>query len=111
MVDKLVQGQNKRNNHLVTAHSETLCVAEWARRAGIDGFTLRARLKSGLTPEEAVSARRRDNVLSQDRTGSNTGCVISVRRLLKSRVKRDGVPPRRCWCWSHKHKAVPEGKE
>lgn len=50
------QQQNRRNNHNLTAFGETLCITEWARRTRLCRGTIRERLRSGATPEEAVSS-------------------------------------------------------
>jgi hypothetical protein len=44
------QGANKRNNHLIEFNGEMITLAEASRRAGIDRFTLRYRLKRGHNP-------------------------------------------------------------
>lgn len=48
------QGQNKRNNRLVTAYGETKCVTEWARVLRIAPNTIYARLAKGLSAEQAL---------------------------------------------------------
>lgn len=48
------QVSNKRNNVHVTYKGETLCRHEMAAKYGIKYFTLRSRLKAGMTPEEAI---------------------------------------------------------
>lgn len=48
------QGQNKRNNVLLTWQGQTLCVAEWARRRGLSDGTIRSRIKRGWSVERAL---------------------------------------------------------
>ena len=48
-------GRNKRSTRYITVGSETLAMAEWAERIGILPGTLRQRLSSGWTPEDAVT--------------------------------------------------------
>lgn len=55
----IVQGSNKRNNVRLSAKGETLILAEWARRSGLDPEAIRKRLKSGWPVERAVSERSR----------------------------------------------------
>jgi len=47
------QDSNKRTSRLVTYKDETLTLKEWSRRIGIHYNTLRQRLASGWTTEEA----------------------------------------------------------
>lgn len=49
------QNRNTGSNRLITAHGETLCVAEWAERLGCSESTLRDRLSRGWSLERAVS--------------------------------------------------------
>jgi hypothetical protein len=49
------QAQNTRSNHLCTIGEETLSVAAWAKRAGFKPGTILARLKRGLSIEDALS--------------------------------------------------------
>jgi hypothetical protein len=55
----LEQGQNKRNNHLLTFKDQTLTLQEWSRRLDIPKSTLLNRLKYGWSTEEALSMPRR----------------------------------------------------
>lgn len=48
------QVRNKRNNVLITYKGETLCRHEMAAKYGLRYFTLRSRLKAGMSPEEAI---------------------------------------------------------
>jgi hypothetical protein len=52
------QQRNMRNNNLITAFGETLCMQDWVKRAGIDAKSIKFRLEHGWTPEEAVSEPR-----------------------------------------------------
>lgn len=54
-VTKRQQQQNMRSNVNVTGFGETLCIAEWARRFGIADCSLRARLRRGMSLEDAVT--------------------------------------------------------
>lgn len=55
--DRVTQASNKRNVPTVEFLGECLSVAQWARKLGIPAETLRSRLKSGRTMQEAVSMR------------------------------------------------------
>lgn len=48
------QQRNKRDNAHVTVNGETLLRIEWSERTGINHSTIRARLRKGWTPEQAV---------------------------------------------------------
>jgi hypothetical protein len=51
------QANNKRNNRYITFNGETLSVTQWSRKLGLIHQTIFKRLKSGMTPEMALSAR------------------------------------------------------
>ena len=51
---RLVQMANKRDNHYLTYEGETLHIAEWARRKGINSTTIRQRLKRGWPMENVL---------------------------------------------------------
>ena len=57
-VTMAVNSRNKRTTRNITAFGETKCASEWIRDSrcvmGLDG--LLKRLRSGMTPEEAISA-------------------------------------------------------
>ena len=71
----VVQANNRRSNVAVTAFGETLTLAKWARRAGITSSCLRHRLKSGWTPEDAVSRPSSRSL--------NNGKRCNLRQVLK----------------------------
>lgn len=49
------QCNNKRNNHLLTYNGETLTIAQWARRLGVNYFSLHDRItKLGWSDEKAI---------------------------------------------------------
>ena len=49
------QAANRRSPKMVTHNDETLCVAEWARRYGIESGVLARRLDRGQSLEQATS--------------------------------------------------------
>lgn len=51
------QSNNRRNNHRITAHGETLTITQWAARSGIHPCTIYRRLKRGLTEEDAICGK------------------------------------------------------
>lgn len=53
--DRKTQTNNRRNTIYITAYGKTLPCAEWARKTGIPTNTLRGRIMSGWTSEDAVS--------------------------------------------------------
>jgi hypothetical protein len=54
----LEQSRNTRRNRRLTINGETLCLAEWAERVGLNRNTLQKRLASGWPAEAAVMAPR-----------------------------------------------------
>ena len=48
-------GQDLRKKHLISAKGKSQRISEWAKETGISKQTIRARLKFGWSPEEAVS--------------------------------------------------------
>ena len=48
------QTRNQRNNRFLTIDGETLTVAEWVERSGLDTMTVRGRLAKGWPPKDAV---------------------------------------------------------
>ncbi|MFO0452773.1 MAG: hypothetical protein ACK52I_29645 [Pseudomonadota bacterium] len=52
---QLEQGRNKRNSKYMIAFGKTQCQSAWAEEFGIGLHTLRARLRKGLSPEEALT--------------------------------------------------------
>lgn len=82
------QGQNKRNNRLITAFGETHCVTEWSRRLSIDTQVLFSRLNRGYSLEEAIAEppgtwnRINDDIVRDVRRRSELGERFdSIRRL------------------------------
>lgn len=49
------QSRNKRNNHMLTARGETLCLADWAARVGTSPTTILGRLNRGWSESDAVT--------------------------------------------------------
>jgi hypothetical protein len=52
---RLEQSRNKRNTRLITANGKTKHLAEWARELGCSPSAILARLKAGMSEEEAVT--------------------------------------------------------
>lgn len=52
--DRFQQNQNTRRNRFMTMGDETLCVAEWARRAIVGLSTFQARIFAGWSLEDAL---------------------------------------------------------
>lgn len=51
------QQRNRRNNVMLTCNGETLCLAEWAERLGLNYQTIRQRLRRGWSDREALFGR------------------------------------------------------
>lgn len=56
---RIEQGNNKRNNHLVTFDGKTLTLAEWSRKVGLRGLTIMRRLEAGWSTEKALTTPSR----------------------------------------------------
>jgi hypothetical protein len=52
---KIEQSLNRRTNHRVTAFGRTQCISEWAIEFGLSFNRLHTRLRSGLSPEQALT--------------------------------------------------------
>jgi hypothetical protein len=49
------QANNCRSNRRITANGETMTLAQWSRRVGLDRGTITKRLARGATPEKALT--------------------------------------------------------
>lgn len=67
--DPITQANNKRNNRLIEYNGELKTMKQWADYAGISYFTLRQRLDSGWTIEEAIKrdVKKKNNIAKEDR--------------------------------------------
>lgn len=54
-VNMIVQQNNRRNNHMITANGQTHTMAEWARISKIPYSTIQRRIHSGWKDSEAVT--------------------------------------------------------
>jgi hypothetical protein len=52
--DWVEQANNKRNNVILTIDGESMTVAQWAHKAGVNDYTIYSRLKLGWGHKEAV---------------------------------------------------------
>jgi len=52
---KKEQGRNRRNNRTLTHDGETLCLSEWAERLNVVPNTIKCRLASGWSIDDAVT--------------------------------------------------------
>lgn len=50
-----VQCNNRRNNHYITYHNETLTVKQWCDELGLNYNTVRSRLQSGWNEIDAIT--------------------------------------------------------
>jgi hypothetical protein len=48
------QARNRRTNHRLTINGETLCISDWAIRAGLTSNSILARIRRGWSVEDAV---------------------------------------------------------
>ena len=48
------QGNNKRNNILITARGKTQTISQWSDETGLSYYTIYFRLRKGKTDEEAI---------------------------------------------------------
>ena len=56
--DKVTQSRNSIRAKMLTAFGETRCINDWAKHRKLSRATIRNRLKSGFTAEEALSTNR-----------------------------------------------------
>lgn len=61
------QARNRRKNRMLMVRGETLCLSEWAERAGRSAATVAQRIKRGLSIEEAVFGPLGPNALEHRR--------------------------------------------
>ena len=47
------QAKNRRNVILITYNGKTQCLSDWGRELGFSKYTIKSRLESGMTVEEA----------------------------------------------------------
>ncbi len=64
----VVQNNNSRTNHVLTAGGKSLTITQWARDTGISIESIRARLRRGWTEESAVLTPK----MSRHRAGTAT---------------------------------------
>lgn len=53
-VDRIAQGNNKRNNRRITVNGETKTLAQYAREYGINESIIRSRIKRGWAEQDSV---------------------------------------------------------
>lgn len=59
--DYFVQGNNKRNNHMITYNEKTQSLAQWSRECGIGSGTISNRIKSNWSIEKALNTPVKKN--------------------------------------------------
>ena len=55
------QAKNRSNNHKITCNGKTMILQDWADEVGIDSATIRRRLKSGWSVEDALFTPKKKN--------------------------------------------------
>jgi hypothetical protein len=75
------QAQNMRKNHFLTVNDRTLTIAAWAEEMGLAPSAIHYRLKTGMTPEEAVLTPRRGGRWPE--STKETGRYVRKRRARK----------------------------
>lgn len=55
---RIEQGNNKRNNHILTMNGEEHTLAEWSRITGLDRGAIYSRLEKGWSVEKALTTKR-----------------------------------------------------
>ena len=66
------QARNRRSNRLLTHSGETLALAEWAERGGINPSTFRSRINAGWSVEQALTTGARKKGEPGAATGTAT---------------------------------------
>lgn len=86
-----VQGNNKRNNHLLTHHGITKTLTQWGDELGIDSSTLRRRLKLGWSVERTLTTPLRATAASYRRRLVNKSDITDrdVRATAKYYLKQN----------------------
>lgn len=56
--DAYTQANNKSSNHLLTYNGKTQTMAQWARETGLKRETIKDRLKSGWSVEDALTTEK-----------------------------------------------------
>lgn len=59
------QARNRRSNRILTHAGESMCVAAWAERLGMEKGTLAHRIKLGWSTERALETPVRQRVARQ----------------------------------------------
>lgn len=72
------QNQNTRGNVNVTYRGETLCVSEWARRAGLNMFTLVKRMQNGWDFDRAMTTPPRASWNTENRMRNAAGASAAL---------------------------------
>ena len=54
-VDRITQGNNKRNNHFLTFNGKTLTIAQWSREIGIPEKNIDSRLRLNWSVEKTLT--------------------------------------------------------
>lgn len=88
--DRKQQGRNKRNNHLVTAHGETLPISAWAEKTGLSGTVIRRRIAHlGWSHEDAVSRPATPNRPAPRRGEANARARMTEAIVAEIRQRTD----------------------
>lgn len=63
---KKVQARNRRSNHLIKINEEIKSLAEWSEKTNLNSDLIKARLKYGWTPEEALGIKEKKLKLKEN---------------------------------------------
>jgi hypothetical protein len=83
------QGNNKRNNVLLTFQGRTMSVSQWARELGMKVLTLYQRIRRGMSIEDAFTAplRQQGTLTPEERNRR-----YLARSAIRDRVRRGKMP-------------------
>jgi hypothetical protein len=81
------QARNRRNNTKFIYNGKEMCLVELAEISGIHRVTLQDRIKSGLTPEQAINYVRKSRVNPNSLASIAKANNISY-DILKNRVRK-----------------------
>jgi hypothetical protein len=91
------QSNNWRHNRLATVGGDTKTAADWARKTGLNPATIRHRLRSGYSDEEAVCSpskgwRRTIVIHGEARTAKEWSAILGIPVSTINYRHRNGLP-------------------
>lgn len=85
------QNRNRRNNRLITWRGETLCMAAWAERVGVDQHVIKIRLRNGWSIEDALTTSVSDGIGENNPRAKVSAAAV---RAMRAEYAAGGVSQR-----------------